>query len=576
MPDLLCPDDHELLPLLADVSGCAQVRGHLAGCPSCRERLQRLQIEVANLRQTGAGAPPSASFFPASNSVSDKGQETEEIPATIVSPQPITPTGNQRGAAAPDGDRPAVIGKFLILDALGKGGQAKVYRAFHPTLGREVVIKLSRRPLDVTQADRDHFVAEGKLLADLHHPNLARVYDLDFHEGCPFLVIEYVRGRNLRQVAGEHPFNPRQAAVLVAKVARALAIAHRRGVLHQDIKPENILIDETGQPRLIDFGLARLRDAWAGEADEPGSISGTPAYMAPEQARGETDRVDQRSDVFALGAVLYQLLVGKAPFAGKDDYDALARAARCDFDGTALRDGGVPRRLEAICLRAMAADPANRYSTAEDLAAGLEQFLRRPRVLLAWAIAAALAGTMIGAAFLLRTGTPTDRPVDITLGQANLKNELPLRSGDLLTIRCRLPTGIRSAKLFWFDTDGELVELTPTSGSGTEVVYPEEEKRVPLTGPPGTEFVLVCARQSGPALTHADIAKHLQIGRPLFALPAHTMVLMDRDKVEVHRERGLGKVEVDPVYKVQVRLEQLRRDLRDHCEFIAGVAFPHQ
>src|SRR6266404_3777524 len=233
MPDLLCPDDHELLPLLADGSGSAPVREHLAGCPSCRQRLQRLQAEVANLRHALAGTPPSGSFAPASSSVSEEGAgRANALPATLLGPLAVAPTGQA-------GDRPAAIGKYLILDALDKGGQAMVYRAFHPTLGREVAIKLSRRPLDARQADRDHFISEGKLLADLEHPNLARVYDLDFHEGRPFLVMEYVRGRNLQQVAKQQRLRPRQAALLVAKVARAVAVAHRRGILHQDIKPEN-------------------------------------------------------------------------------------------------------------------------------------------------------------------------------------------------------------------------------------------------------------------------------------------------------------------------------------------------
>src|SRR5262249_35566371 len=147
---------------------------------------------------------------------------------------------------------------------------------------------------------------------------------------------------------------------------------------------------EAGQPRLIDFGLARLRDAWAGEEKDAGTISGTPSYMAPEQARGESDRLDQRSDEFALGAGLEQLRVGKPTCSGEDDYDVLAEAARGDFYKAPLRTGKVPRRLEAICLRAMAVDPSGRYATAEELAADLERFVRPPRRLLAWTIAATL------------------------------------------------------------------------------------------------------------------------------------------------------------------------------------------
>src|SRR5262249_36951724 len=165
---------------------------------------------------------------------------------------------------------------------------------------------------------------------------------------------------------------PRAAAALVARAARAVAAAHRRGVTHQDLKPRNILVDEARQPRVIDFGLARLRHAWRDEHVPDGLVSGTIAYLSPEQARGGNSRAGPRTDVFALGAVLYYLLVGRAPFAGDGFDDSLARARQGAFDRGALRRPGVPRRLEAICLRAMAAEPEGRYATADELAADLE------------------------------------------------------------------------------------------------------------------------------------------------------------------------------------------------------------
>jgi tRNA A-37 threonylcarbamoyl transferase component Bud32 len=295
-----------------------------------------------------------------------KAKSSEPPPLRDSPAQPGAPGGN----GAP-GAGPATIGKYLVVEELGEGGQAVVYRAVHPALKKEVAVKLSRRPLARGPADHELLVAEGKLLAELDHPNLARVYDLDLHEGCPFLVMEYVRGPDLQQYAEQERPTPRQAAALVAGVARALGVAHGRGITHQDIKPSNILIDEAGRPRLIDFGLARLRRAWADEAAQPDG--GTPAYMAPEQARGETGRVGRRSDLFALGAVLYHLLTGKPPF---EDLD---RAARCDFDKSALRGAGVPRWLEAICLRAMAPRPEDRYARAEDLAGALDRVVGKPK-----------------------------------------------------------------------------------------------------------------------------------------------------------------------------------------------------
>jgi len=216
----------------------------------------------------------------------------------------------------------------------------------------ELVVKVGRDVSGADARDRDRTVAEGRILAELDHPNLARVYDLDFDHDRPFLVMEYVRGRNLRQVAEQQPFGPRQAASLIAKVARALAPAHARGVIHLDVKPDNIVIDEAGQPRLIDFGIARIQDAWAHDTAEADAIRGTLGYVAPEQARGE--QTDGRSDVFALGATLYFLLVGRGPLAGLSVDDVLDRAQRCDFDRQALHSAGIPGALRRICLRAVA------------------------------------------------------------------------------------------------------------------------------------------------------------------------------------------------------------------------------
>jgi serine/threonine protein kinase len=197
---------------------------------------------------------------------------------------------------------------------------------------------------------------------------------------------------------------------LVARLARALALVHRKRVIHRDIKPRNILIDEIGEPRLIDFGLARLRSAWT----DPSATTwgGTLAYMAPEQARREHERIGPRSDIFGLGAVLYFLLTGRPPFVGETQEEIWDRARRCDFDAGALRAAGVPRRLGRICLKALAADPADRYATAGDLADALESFLRRPRRL-ALQVGALLVAALAAAVWSLRP-RPPDTSVSTT------------------------------------------------------------------------------------------------------------------------------------------------------------------
>lgn len=168
--------------------------------------------------------------------------------------------------AAEEPEVPATIGKYRVIGRLDSGGQALVCRAVHPTLARGLVIKISRSPVAEPSASIDRLVPEGKMLSSLEHPHIARVCDLDVHEGRPFLVLEYVRGLTLRQYVEQHPLAPREMAALLARIARALAAAHALGIVHRDFKPQNILIDEAGEPRIIDFEAARL-------AVEPGVVA---------------------------------------------------------------------------------------------------------------------------------------------------------------------------------------------------------------------------------------------------------------------------------------------------------------
>jgi hypothetical protein len=292
-----------------------------------------------------------------------------------------------------------MIGKYVIIGQLDEGGQGLVYRAAHADLHHDAVIKLARRPL--ADGDPDLLRNDGQMLAGLRHENLVQVYDMGVHEGRPFLAIEFVRGCTLEQRAAQRRYPPREAASVVARLAGAVAYLDARGIVHQDIKPRNILIDETGRPRLIDFGLARLHDIWSGGAVGP--VGGTYAYMAPEQARGEVDQIGPATDVFALGGVLYFLLTGRAPNEGRDAGPLLERARRGLVDRAALSAPGIPSRLARIARKALATDPRERPSAGE-LAADLERFARGPsrRIALAAGLAVPLAA--VGALWWGRGG----------------------------------------------------------------------------------------------------------------------------------------------------------------------------
>jgi len=501
-------------------------------------------------------------------------------PATASRPAVATVPAVLQGERSPLPER---IGKYPIVSSLGTGGQAEVYRAVHPTLAKEVVIKIGRRAVAGDPDAIERLMAEGRVLAELEHPNLARVYDLDFDGGRPFLVMEYIRGCNLRQRARQGRFEPREAAALVAKVARALAVAHARGIVHQDVKPGNILLDEWGQPRVIDFGLARLRHAWADEPAEPGSISGTAPYMAPEQARGETDRVDPRSDVFALGAVLYSLLVGAAPFAGSDAHESLDRASRCAFDASALGRAEVPYRLEKICLQAMQADPADRYAGADELAADLERFVARPRRVKQ--TLAALAGGLLLALLAVglwsvvagnhgptppevpSTGTPRPLP-EYFKDRAPLRHDFPVKF-ELLGQRVdpagavHLTEGQRVAfrveveqdcyvGIWHIDHQGHITQLFPRKAGQDHLVRAGE----PRTIPGEMQYAIEATVSEGPEYLHLAASTErweLRAGRQagpyvVFATPEERAQWEEQMRGFVIRDDPSSSVSEEVVY----------------------------
>jgi eukaryotic-like serine/threonine-protein kinase len=489
-----------------------------------------------------------------------------------------------------------------VVQPLDEGGQARVYRAVHPALGKDVVIKWGRRPEPGGPEARERLLREGRILAALEHPHLARVHDLGWEQGRPFLVMEHVRGRNLEQCARQQRPTPAQAAALLARVARGLAAAHQVGVVHRDVKPQNILVDESGRPRLIDFGLALVEDVWHQDAEAPGTVSGTMQFMAPEQARGETERVGPRSDLFALGGVLYFLLTGKAPFAGESLTEVLWRARACDFDRAALGAAGVPRRLAAICLRAMAADPAQRYASAAEMAAELEAFPRRRRPL-AWVGAGLLLLGLLALPWVLGwwdappppggdggrradRGAPgaADRlALSVRVWEEDRYRDLvavaPLRTGSELEVRVEVPAGTHAA-LFLFTSEGRLRLLAaqPAGASASSLRYPAEGKAARLAGPPGTELVLVCGRREGPVGLE-EVRGVWGAAGAWPALPPQSVLGLQADRVVVertHRDLVLGPGRPDPEGEVRKRLEELRRQMRQRFPLFEGLAFAHR
>ena len=266
---------------------------------------------------------------------------------------------------------PVRLGRYFIESLIARGGFAKVYLSTDEALGRRVALKIPRLEKFKTPAKLREFLAEARTAAKLRHPGIVTIFDVgQFANGTNYIAMEYVAGQSLSDLmnAGRVPV-PRAVDLLI-KVAEAVHDAHRQGLVHRDLKPGNILIDDRGEPRVVDFGLAVHETA---QVKLQGEVAGTPAFMSPEQFRGEVHRLDGRTDVWSLGCVFYQLLTGRRPFNGDMTqlYDEVLNKAP---KPPRQIDDRIPRELESICFKCLSKSVGDRYTTAKDLAENLSQW----------------------------------------------------------------------------------------------------------------------------------------------------------------------------------------------------------
>ena len=270
------------------------------------------------------------------------------------------------------------IGRFDLRGVLGSGAFGKVYRAFDSKLNREVAIKVPMDSAVKTDAERAQFLKEARAIATINHPNVCQVFEVGEFGDRPYIVMALVPGLSLADAmkSRKTPLPQKQAALIVRKIAAALAAAHEKEIVHRDLKPANIMFDRDRKDIVVmDFGLARGPQLADARSTQSGVIMGTPAYMSPEQARGDAKGVGPSGDVFSLGVILYEMLTGFRPFVGTAT-EVIGQILHVEPERPSQRRTGIDPRMESICLKAMAKDPAARFSTMREFAAAIDVVLR--------------------------------------------------------------------------------------------------------------------------------------------------------------------------------------------------------
>src|SRR5438045_3277817 len=277
------------------------------------------------------------------------------------------PAGGDRASASQDkttvhaAELLGELGDYELLEEVGRGGQGVVFRARQKSLNRTVALKVISLGQWASKAHLKRFRLEAEAAARLEHPGIVPIHEVGERDGSCYFSMKFVEGGQLDEVVSRAPMSIRQAAELIAKVARTVHYAHEHGILHRDIKPGNILLDKNGEPHLTDFGLARLLDTQS-SVTRTIDVLGTPSYMAPEQAAGETTKLSKATDVYGLGAVLYQLLTGQPPFSGGRTYETIRLLQDTEPRQPRQLNPKINRDLSQIGFNCLEKDPQRRYS----------------------------------------------------------------------------------------------------------------------------------------------------------------------------------------------------------------------
>jgi serine/threonine protein kinase len=384
-PGRNCPKPDELLAfavgqLPEDTS--ESIARHIEACPDCLATLQELNDRddplLAELRtpvparllaadDRGRGALP-----PVGVTEPSRGADPFPSPGAALANTASPPTAREPSGA---GGLPPVPG-YEIVEEVRRGGMGVVYKARQRGLNRMVALKMVLAGVHAGSQHRVRFRVEAEAVAGLEHPNIVQIHEVGEQEKLPYLSLEFVDGGSLAQRLDGTPMAADRAARLVQTLARAMEHAHRRGVVHRDLKPANVLLTADGVPKISDFGLAKRLER-DGVTLATGAVMGTPSYMSPAQAAGKSKEIGPSTDVYALGAILYELLTGRPPFKAETPSETLLQVQTQEPVSPTRLQHKLPHDLTTICLKCLAKEPRRRYLSAEALADDLQRYLAR-------------------------------------------------------------------------------------------------------------------------------------------------------------------------------------------------------
>jgi tetratricopeptide (TPR) repeat protein len=479
----------------------AAVEALLAAHEQPGEFLSPAAVAMSRWAGDGAAEPqaPATARETENAAGSTDANSRSPVPETVASDSPDD--APVLAELAPEDEFPRRIGRYVIRKLLGRGGMGAVYLAHDPELDRPIALKVPK--LAGPEAE-ERFLREARAAAAVTHPNLCPVYDVGRADGLLYLAMAYLPGPTLTQIIRDDgPLPVVRAAAIAAAVARGMAEAHRHGIVHRDLKPGNILLDRKGEPVVTDFGLALRASVAPPAADpaatrahdprltQPGILMGTPAYMPPEQARGELDRIGPVSDVYALGAILFELLTGRPPFGPTPLSEMVRQIETQPVPNPSTIRRGLSPRLDAICRKALAKEPAQRFASMEEFAAALAPFATRRRRS-RWGrvgVAAAVLALLVAAAgvvFYVKTdnGTVEIRLNDPAAGvQVTVDgNEITLTENGRVT---KVRAGAHALLIKGPDFETEARTFNVTRGEN-KIVEVELKPRPPVASGPGT------------------------------------------------------------------------------------------